>query len=144
MVVLNDLKKLGGMHRVLVMTDDAADRIYPFWASKMIESKEDPQAHANSLSPSLLVQTIAAISTNLLKIGTTLKSLSKHEAKRAFEELSDRFRREVISASLVALICECDDIISVDEWIKVFTGDISFSLESELVWPAASAKPIEA
>ncbi|KAL2917664.1 hypothetical protein HK105_202951 [Polyrhizophydium stewartii] len=105
--------------RVLLVSDDTPVRFYPFWASRVIDSKDDASRE---------------VDMSLFADPESLDKLS--ELKHAFEEITDRYRDLLPHQNLLSEIAACADIISVDEWLEAFEGHIKLVLESELVWPA--------
>jgi hypothetical protein len=141
---LREFKGKERMHKVLLFSDDVAERYYPFWASRMIDAKEEI---IEAIDPKALDRVIGDTCVGLLRVGVTLREMSKPEAKKAFEEFGDRFRKDLPLPALVSGIVATKEVINVEEVLETFEGVFNLALESgmtklntDLVWP--SAKPI--
>eukprot|EP00842_Homolaphlyctis_polyrhiza_P004782 jgi/Hompol1/5304/HPOL_004314-RA len=109
--------------RILLLSDDVSSRFYPFWASRVIDSKDDASRE---------------VDMSLFADNDSLDKLS--ELKHAFEEITERYRELLPHQNLLCEIAACGGIMSVEEWLEAFEGHMKLTLESELVWPAA--KPL--
>lgn len=129
--------------RVLLVSEDVGSRFYPFWASRVIDVKDDASREVDmSLfsDPDALDKLVTDLCVGLLNVGGSLSNLNKSEVKHAFEEIMERYRDMLPHQNLLTEIAGCNDIISVREWLDAFQGPAHNTLESELVWPAV--KPI--
>ncbi|OAJ41053.1 hypothetical protein BDEG_24707 [Batrachochytrium dendrobatidis JEL423] len=118
--------------KVLLLSDNTSERSYPFWASKVIDSKEDSLEVDPSLfaDDAFLDKIISDTCIGLLSVGTQLSSLNKSELKHAFEEISERFKDYLPHQNILNAITGCSNIISVDGWLKAFDSPMQLTFES--------------
>ena len=132
LLFLRDFQNNASQHRVLVLSDDCNERYYPFWASRMIDIKEEPgDVDKMAFSdPVQLDKLIADVCIGLLRIGQNLSTLSKADAKKGFEEFADRYRKELPNPSLVGALSSCVGIMSIDDWLEIYQEHFKLVLES--------------
>ncbi|KAI8903407.1 hypothetical protein EDD86DRAFT_215304 [Gorgonomyces haynaldii] len=122
--------------RILLFQDDQQARFYPFWASRMIDIKQDQELDKQSLQdPEQCSKILGDLSIGILSIGKQLTNVSKQEAKKIFDEFSDKFRKELPPSGTISSLAQFRGIMSIDEFIQQ-QGYSKTRLESEVVWPA--------
>lgn len=70
------------------------------------------------------------VALGMVRIGTALTALSKSDAKKAMEEFTEKFRKDICNPALVAGIVGCTRVMSVQEWHASFQEYFSMTLES--------------
>lgn len=101
----------------------------------MVDIKEEAFEIVDGKS---LDNAISDICIGLLRVGSNLAELAKVEAKKAFEEFSDRYRKEIPNAGVVGAVLSSKDVICIEEVLDYFDG--SWKIQTDLVWPPP--KPI--
>ena len=66
----------------------------------------------------------------MMNLGSKLSSLSKGELKQAIDEMGERFKDCIPSASLILATSHCQDIISLGEWLEFFDSQASVVFEN--------------
>ncbi|KAJ3196110.1 hypothetical protein HK101_010041 [Irineochytrium annulatum] len=128
--------------RVLLVLEDAGQRFFPFWASRVVEANPNASAvyvDEAGFAESAVAKTIADLCVAFCNIGSGLSNLTKNDLKNALDELPERFKDLMPSAEILRFIAGCKRIMSIDEWLDIFDGHVRVPKESDLVWPMYKA-----
>lgn len=158
----DDIKKTLASHTTAPQPSQKAaasaiSRNFPFWASKIVDSKEDSSPQDWSMMDEQSVDDqITNFCVQLLHVGHNLSQMTKvlspdplnhclitiilpqiqAEMKQAFEDISDRYRGQIPTQTVTLELAALPQILSVKDWQLEFQGKMKITLESELVWPA--------
>ncbi|KAI9207530.1 uncharacterized protein BJ171DRAFT_277093 [Polychytrium aggregatum] len=123
--------------RILFYADDIPSRSYPVWATRVIVDSPIGgfDLHEDALSEEQLPSGISELCLTMVKLGTALGSLSRNDLKSALDELPNRFAAHIPSDHTLVAVSKCDSIMSIADYLDIYTGHVKIVLDSELVWP---------
>lgn len=119
--------------RILFFMDNVKARFFPFWASRVIDVKEEGVAEFDSselLSGDQVDGFVADVCARIFAIGTNMSAINKNELKHAFEELAERYRDNLPHPGSLPLLATSKHLFSVEDWVKEFHGNTVVTLES--------------
>ncbi|KAJ3372748.1 hypothetical protein HDU91_002329 [Kappamyces sp. JEL0680] len=133
-----------GQARLLLLTDDTFPsdsqsgshhqaRHFPFWASKVIDSKDDSAPLDWSIMDEASVDDqISTLCIQLLQVGHSLSAMNK-----AFEDISEKYRGMIPTPTMTWQLAGLANVLSLSDWTAQYQGNMRVVLESEVVWPAS-------
>ncbi|KAI9136202.1 hypothetical protein BKA69DRAFT_1105666 [Paraphysoderma sedebokerense] len=124
----------------LLLFQDNVNRIYPFWASRIVAKVSDRGTkYIDIEDESELVKVMAGLNERMLGLGGVLAIAAKTELKTLLEELPEKYKDYLPRPEVMTALCASSNVPDIEDWLKIFDTPFQLTLESELTWPAQSS-----
>lgn len=133
---LSDIEKqedMVGSSKVVLIVNDVPTRLFSLWnyrcvniASLRMDESKVQESVQSKISDSMVL---------MMKLSQELAKVPKLQQKGVLDQLVSKHSHLLIHSDLVESLLKSTELLSADEYVKMYTKPLHVTLDNELVWP---------